>query len=74
MMRSADRAARRRSRGSTPEAQLEANTAGATCCGSAPSRLSAVAEAALFLVSSRSRYTTGAALPIDGGIKEAMPR
>jgi NAD(P)-dependent dehydrogenase (short-subunit alcohol dehydrogenase family) len=34
----------------------------------------AVAEAALFLVSPRSRYTTGAALPIDGGIKEAMPR
>jgi NAD(P)-dependent dehydrogenase (short-subunit alcohol dehydrogenase family) len=35
---------------------------------------SAVAEAALFLVSERSRFTTGAALPIDGGIKEAMPR
>jgi NAD(P)-dependent dehydrogenase (short-subunit alcohol dehydrogenase family) len=34
----------------------------------------AVAEAALFLVSPRSRYTTGAAFPIDGGIKEAMPR
>jgi rhamnulose-1-phosphate aldolase/alcohol dehydrogenase len=34
----------------------------------------AVAEAALFLVSPRSRYTTGTALPIDGGIKEAMPR
>jgi rhamnulose-1-phosphate aldolase/alcohol dehydrogenase len=34
----------------------------------------AVAEAVLFLVSPRSRYTTGAALPIDGGIKEAMPR
>jgi NAD(P)-dependent dehydrogenase (short-subunit alcohol dehydrogenase family) len=34
----------------------------------------AVAEVALFLVSDRSRYTTGAAIPIDGGIKEAMPR
>jgi rhamnulose-1-phosphate aldolase/alcohol dehydrogenase len=34
----------------------------------------AVAEAALFLVSSRSAYTTGAAIPIDGGIREAMPR
>jgi rhamnulose-1-phosphate aldolase/alcohol dehydrogenase len=34
----------------------------------------AVAEAALFLVSSRSAFTTGTALPIDGGIKEAMPR
>jgi NAD(P)-dependent dehydrogenase (short-subunit alcohol dehydrogenase family) len=34
----------------------------------------AVAEAALFLVSPRSRFTTGTALPVDGGIKEAMPR
>jgi NAD(P)-dependent dehydrogenase (short-subunit alcohol dehydrogenase family) len=33
-----------------------------------------VAEAALFLASPRSRFTTGAALPIDGGVKEAMPR
>jgi rhamnulose-1-phosphate aldolase/alcohol dehydrogenase len=39
-----------------------------------PIPASAVAEAALFLASPRSRYTTGAALPIDGGIKEAMPR
>jgi rhamnose utilization protein RhaD (predicted bifunctional aldolase and dehydrogenase)/NAD(P)-dependent dehydrogenase (short-subunit alcohol dehydrogenase family) len=34
----------------------------------------AVAEVALFLVSPRSRFTTGATVPIDGGIKEAMPR
>ena len=33
----------------------------------------AVAEAALFLARPR-RFTTGAALPIDGGVKEAMPR
>jgi rhamnulose-1-phosphate aldolase/alcohol dehydrogenase len=39
-----------------------------------PIPTTAVAEAALFLVSSRSRFTTGAAIPIDGGIKEAMPR
>src|SRR5262249_5673696 len=34
--------------------------------GPIPAR--AVAETALFLVSPRSRYTTGAALPVDGGI------
>lgn len=34
----------------------------------------AVAETALFLASARSRFTTGAAIPVDGGIKEAMPR
>jgi rhamnulose-1-phosphate aldolase/alcohol dehydrogenase len=34
----------------------------------------AVAEAALFLVSARSRYTTGSLITVDGGIKEAMPR
>jgi rhamnulose-1-phosphate aldolase/alcohol dehydrogenase len=42
--------------------------------GVGPIPPSAVAEAALYLVSPRSRYTTGAAIPIDGGIKEAMPR
>jgi rhamnulose-1-phosphate aldolase/alcohol dehydrogenase len=39
-----------------------------------PIPASAVAEAALFLVSDRARYTTGSVLTIDGGIKEAMPR
>ena len=34
----------------------------------------AVIAIALFLASPRARFTTGAALPIDGGIKEAMPR
>jgi len=42
--------------------------------GVGPIPTAAVAETALFLVSPRSRYTTGAAIPIDGGIKEAMPR
>jgi rhamnulose-1-phosphate aldolase/alcohol dehydrogenase len=42
--------------------------------GVGPIPADAVAEAALFLVSPRSRYTTGAAITIDGGIKEAMPR
>jgi rhamnulose-1-phosphate aldolase/alcohol dehydrogenase len=42
--------------------------------GLGPIPVAAVAETALFLVSGRSRFTTGAAIPIDGGIKEAMPR
>lgn len=33
-----------------------------------------VAEAVLFLASDRSAKTTGAILPVDGGIKEAFPR
>jgi len=33
-----------------------------------------VAEAALFLASDRSAKTTGAMIPVDGGIKEAFPR
>ena len=34
----------------------------------------AVAEAALFLAGPRSAKTTGAMLPVDGGVKEAFPR
>lgn len=33
-----------------------------------------VAKAALFLASSRSAKTTGAMIPVDGGVKEAFPR
>lgn len=33
-----------------------------------------VAEAVLFLASQRSAKTTGAILPVDGGVKEAFPR
>jgi len=39
-----------------------------------PVRAEDVAEAALFLASDRSSRTTGAALPVDGGVKEAFPR
>lgn len=34
----------------------------------------AVAEAALFLASDRSRYTTGSVITVDGGLRDAMPR
>jgi len=33
-----------------------------------------VAEGALFLASTRSAKTTGAMLPVDGGVREAFPR
>ena len=33
-----------------------------------------VAEAALYLASDRSAKTTGAMIPVDGGVKEAFPR
>lgn len=42
--------------------------------GVGPIPPAAVAEVALFLASARSRYTTGAAIPVDGGVPEAMPR
>jgi rhamnulose-1-phosphate aldolase/alcohol dehydrogenase len=64
---------RARRRGVTDEAQADEyrhrNVLGV---GPIPPR--AVAEAALFLCSPRSAYTTGGVLTIDGGIKEAMPR
>ena len=60
-------------RGTTPEAQTdEYRRRNALGVGPIPPR--AVAEAALFLCSPRAAYTTGTALTIDGGIKEAMPR
>ena len=34
----------------------------------------AVAEAALFFASDRSRYTTGSVITVDGGLRDAMPR
>jgi NAD(P)-dependent dehydrogenase (short-subunit alcohol dehydrogenase family) len=33
-----------------------------------------VAEAVLFFASNRSSKTTGATLPVDGGVKDAFPR
>jgi NAD(P)-dependent dehydrogenase (short-subunit alcohol dehydrogenase family) len=33
-----------------------------------------VAEAVLFFASDRSAKTTGAILPVDGGVREAFPR
>ncbi len=60
-------------KGITPAAQEEEYRR-RNLLGVGPIPSAAVAEAALFLVSPRSRYTTGAAFPIDGGIKEAMPR
>jgi enoyl-[acyl-carrier-protein] reductase (NADH) len=33
-----------------------------------------VAETALYLASDRSAKTTGAMIPVDGGVREAFPR
>jgi len=40
----------------------------------APVTAADVAEAALFFAGDRSAVTTGAMLPVDGGIKDAFPR
>ena len=60
-------------RGVTEEQQIEEYRR-RNVMGVGPIPAAAVAEAALFLASERSRFTTGAALPVDGGVKEAMPR
>jgi NAD(P)-dependent dehydrogenase (short-subunit alcohol dehydrogenase family) len=60
-------------RGVTEEQQIDEYRR-RNALGVGPIPAAAVAEAALFLASERSRFTTGAALPIDGGVKEAMPR
>jgi rhamnulose-1-phosphate aldolase/alcohol dehydrogenase len=60
-------------KGVSPEAQI-AEYRSRNLLGIGPIPVEAVAETALFLASSRSGYTTGAAITIDGGIKEAMPR
>jgi rhamnulose-1-phosphate aldolase/alcohol dehydrogenase len=39
-----------------------------------PVRAEDVAEAVLFLASARSSRTTGAMIPVDGGVREAFPR
>ncbi len=66
----ADRAALK---GIDPEAQLEEYRM-RNLLKTGPIPVEAVAEAALFLASDRSRYTTGSVLTVDGGLQDAMPR
>jgi NAD(P)-dependent dehydrogenase (short-subunit alcohol dehydrogenase family) len=56
-----------------PEAELESFYASRSLLG-APVRATDVAEAIAFLVSDRSRVTTGAVLTVDGGVAAAFPR
>jgi len=65
-----DRAAQK---GISPDAQLEEYRR-RNLLKVGPIPPSAVAEAALFLASDRSRYTTGSVLTVDGGLTDAMPR
>ncbi len=65
-----DRAAMK---GITPEQQVEEYRK-RNLLGVGPIPPEAVAEAALFLASDRSRYTTGSVITVDGGLRDAMPR
>lgn len=56
-----------------PMARLEAHFVERTLLKVKVSGLD-VAEAVLFLASDRSAKTTGAMIPVDGGVKEAFPR
>jgi NAD(P)-dependent dehydrogenase (short-subunit alcohol dehydrogenase family)/rhamnose utilization protein RhaD (predicted bifunctional aldolase and dehydrogenase) len=66
----ADRAALK---GISPEQQLEEYRK-RNLLKTGPIPVEAVAEAALFLASDRSRYTTGSVITVDGGLQDAMPR
>jgi len=65
-----DRAA---AKGISTEAQVEEYRK-RNLLGVGPIPPEAVAEAALFLASDRSRYTTGSVITVDGGLRDAMPR
>jgi len=65
-----DRAA---SKGITHDQQIEEYRR-RNLLGVGPIPPEAVAEAALFLASDRSRYTTGSVITVDGGLRDAMPR
>jgi NAD(P)-dependent dehydrogenase (short-subunit alcohol dehydrogenase family) len=72
MMRAmiAERAAQK---GLTEERQIEEYRT-RNLLGVGPIPPSAVAEAFLYLASDRARYTTGAVITVDGGLRDAMPR